>query len=130
MKKINTMRVALATIFFCALFIFLAPQISHWLSKIETPALAAPQSTHSYTIPVIHTGTVYEAMTSFASSSTFSFTGKVHPELGFFIEEIGGVKNDNGTYWTLYINDMYSEKGASNTIVGPGDKVQWIFTKL
>lgn len=88
-------------------------------------------TTSLYTVPVTKDDSVYEAMNLFASSShEFTFKGKTYPELGFFVEEIGGIKNAHGFYWTLYVNNVYSNKGASTHPVHPGDKVEWRYEKL
>ena len=51
--------------------------------------------------------------------------------LGLFIESIDGIKNDNQKqiYWQLYVNDIYSQLGASSVIVSPGDTVTWKYKK-
>lgn len=82
-----------------------------------------PQS--SYTIPVTSTGTVLEVMSAFATSSDFEFSGRNFSGLGLLIEEIEGVGNKGGFYWTLFINNELSERGVSSAHVSPGDVVEW-----
>lgn len=72
---------------------------------------------------------VYEAMTALASTTDFTFKSKYYPGLGFFIEEINGVKNADGFYWTLYINGRYSTVGASQYILKDKDRYEWKYEK-
>jgi len=84
-----------------------------------------------YSLSATATGTVYEMMNYAASSTrTFSFIGKTYPSLGFFVEQIGGKENSDGFYWTLYVNGVYSNKGASAQEVYPGDRIEWRYEKL
>lgn len=83
-----------------------------------------------YTIPVTETGTALEAMRRYTNgASDFSFTTRAFPGLGEFIESINGVPNDNGFYWTLFINGALSEYGASSLSVAPGDLLEWRYQK-
>ncbi len=92
---------------------------------------AVASTTSIYSVPVVNTGSVYDAMRAFASTSdSFSFKGTLYDGLGFFVEEIGGQPNEKGFYWTLYVNSTYSSKGASGETVTPGDVVEWKFIKL
>ena len=67
---------------------------------------------------------VFEAMQK-AASEGLSFSGKEHPGLGFFVDSINGKKAEGGYYWFLYINGESSSTGASQTLVRPGDAVEW-----
>lgn len=97
----------------------------------ETVKTIIATTTSLYIIPITKDNSVYEAMNLFASSShEFTFKGKTYPELGFFVEEIGGLQNAHGFYWTLYVNNIYSNKGASTHSVHAGDKVEWRYEKL
>lgn len=60
-----------------------------------------------------------------ATTEGLSFSGKEHPSLGFFVDSINGKKAEGGYYWFLYINGESSSTGASQTLVGPGDAVEW-----
>ncbi len=65
-----------------------------------------------------------------SSPASFSFKGKTYPDLGFFVEEIGGVPNADGYYWTLYVNGTYSTDGASKKAVKAGDAIEWKYLSL
>jgi len=89
----------------------------------------APSPLHQYTIPVSSEGTVLEVMNAYAAQSDFSFSGREFAGLGLLIEEIGGLKNAGGFYWTLYINNKLSEKGVSSVRVAPPNIVEWRYQK-
>ena len=72
-------------------------------------------------------GAALDAMHAFADASDFSFSGRNFPGLGFFVEEMGELKNGGGNYWFLYVNGESSQKGASQTRVHAGDVVEWRF---
>ena len=71
--------------------------------------------------------TVYEAMVLLSASTTadFNFKAKEYSGIGYFIEEINGVKNAGGKYWTLYVNGKYAMVGVSDYKLSAGDKVEW-----
>lgn len=84
----------------------------------------------SYSVPALNGATVFDSMTAYASSSSsFSFKERSFEGLGYFIDEIGGRKNADGFYWTLYVNGIYSDKGASNTVLEVGDLIEWKYEK-
>lgn len=68
-------------------------------------------------------------MEAYAEKSDFSFSGRDFPGLGFFVEEINGKKNANGSYWFLYVNGTSSETGVSQTRVREGDSIEWRYEK-
>lgn len=83
-----------------------------------------------YTVPVLSNTTVIAAMEAYAEVNlNFSFSGSEFPGLGLFVEEMGGLRNGGGFYWTLFINNELSEKGASQMEVSPSDTVEWRYQK-
>jgi len=78
-----------------------------------------------YPVYVEAGSTVLDAMREVASSSSFTFTGREHPGLGFFVESLNGKKSVDGYYWFLYVNGASSDTGASQTVLHPGDIVEW-----
>jgi hypothetical protein len=60
-----------------------------------------------------------------ATKNGLVFSGREYPSLGFFVETINGKTTGNGYYWFLYINDESSSHGASQTLVRPGDEIEW-----
>jgi len=84
----------------------------------------------SYTIPVLSETTVFQTMEAYAETNVeFTFSVREFSGLGFFIEDIGGLKNRDGYYWTLFINNTLSEKGVSTAKVSPGDIVELRYQK-
>jgi len=83
----------------------------------------------NYSLDVPIGSTAYDAMNILASSTDFSFTTQLYPGLGYFIEEINGVKNQNGMYWTLYVNGAYSNVGVSDYKISFGDVIEWKYEK-
>lgn len=98
--------------------------VSPSISRISLVA-----GTFSRTIDVPDGISVYDAMKLAASTTPFDFKATYYSGLGYFVEQIGGVKNSGGTYWTLYVNGEYSMVGASDRRIRSGDRVEWKFEK-
>lgn len=82
-----------------------------------------------YTASVPTNSSVYDAMNIISSTTSFRFKAKYYSGLGYFIQEVNEITNLNGTYWTLYINGLYSTKGASQYVLKNGDIIEWKFEK-
>lgn len=95
-------------------------------NKIRISIIAGDES---YTEDVPSGSTVYDAMNILAKTTIFSFKSVSYPGLGYFVEEINGEKNQNGAYWTLYVNGKYSPVGASSYKLTTGDSVEWRYEK-
>lgn len=50
-------------------------------------------------------------------------------DLGIFIESIGGIKNNNDSYWQYWVNNQYSTKGVSSYVIQPNDVIEFKFIK-
>jgi len=52
-------------------------------------------------------------------------------EMGVFVESIDGIGNDLGSdkFWQYWINNQYSEIGASSYKLKAGDSVEWKYIK-
>ena len=72
--------------------------------------------------------TVLELMRAL-SSEGLTFSGKEYTGLGYFVESINGTKAESGMYWSLYKNGTYSEFGAAQAKVAPGDQFEWRLEK-
>jgi hypothetical protein len=83
----------------------------------------------SYIVAVSPDKTVMDAMRRLESSGDITLTGKEYPSMGFFVESINGKRNSADRYWILYINGKLSDSGASQTIVHPGDSIEWRYEK-
>ncbi len=82
-----------------------------------------------YSLAVSAGSSIYDAMNILASTTDFSFKASFYPGLGYFIDEINGIKNQSGEYWTLYVDGSYSNVGASSYKLKDGDSVEWKYEK-
>lgn len=49
---------------------------------------------------------------------------------GVFVTGIGEVVNTNLQYWAFYVNGEYSQTGASQTFLEPGDEIRFVYEKI
>jgi hypothetical protein len=85
--------------------------------------------TETYTVAVPIQATIFDAMQILASTTSFRFEAKHYAGLGYFIESINGIRNEDGWYWTLYVDDAFAKKGASQYELKHGDRVEWKYEK-
>lgn len=87
-----------------------------------------------YEVSLPENSSVYEMMKMIRSENPdFSFNGKEYSGLGFFVEEINGVRNNKDSrenYWIYYINGKKAEAGISNYIVKSGDEILWKYEEM
>lgn len=93
--------------------------------NIETVTLKI--NNQEYNTNLGESNTVYEVMEKLAQESNFSFSGKEYSSLGFFVDEINGVKNNNktGEYWIYYVNGVSAKVGISNYLLNNNDLIEW-----
>lgn len=74
---------------------------------------------------------VYDLMLSLEEQGKISFKGKNFSGLGFFVEEINGLKNNSqpGYYWIYYVNGKSASVGISNYIIKSNDLIVWKYEK-
>jgi hypothetical protein len=84
-----------------------------------------------YEISVPEKSTVYELMDLLRLKNEISFQGKTASGLGFFVDEILGIKNNpsENTYWIYYINGKAAPVGISNYVLKPNDVINWKYEK-
>src|SRR3989344_5000419 len=76
-------------------------------------------------------GTVFDILKEVTEKNEIGLEYKDYGSgLGMFVESIGGVKGSgaNSAWWQFWVNDEYSEKGASSVAAAPGDAIKWKFT--
>jgi hypothetical protein len=106
----------------------------------SSPATDDPTETVSTTFTIDNTKyaikvkpgtTAFEGMIKLKESNQISFSAKKFSGLGYFIEEINGIKNSpsTGFYWTLYINNQEAKIGVSNYILKPNDIITWRYMR-
>ena len=84
-----------------------------------------------YEISVPENSSVYELMEKLQQETDFRFSGKNYPEMGFFVEEINGIKNNpkNSQYWIYYVNNKSANQGISGLKIKQGDIIMWKYEK-
>lgn len=84
-----------------------------------------------YAIAVPANQTVYDLMAALKQRGDFDFQGKNSRGLGFFVEEINGVRNNpkESTFWIYYINGKGAELGISNYTLKINDIITWKYEK-
>lgn len=78
----------------------------------------------NYSVKVEKDATVYDVMKN-AEKEGFSFLGREYPQLGFFVDEINGIKNESNKYWIYYVNETEASVGVSKYIIKEGDIISW-----
>jgi hypothetical protein len=69
---------------------------------------------------------VYDLMNLLKIKNKIKFSGKNYQELGFFVEEINGLKNNPaGENWLYYVNGQPVQVGVSNYKIKNGDTIEW-----
>lgn len=69
---------------------------------------------------------VYDLMNLLKTENKINFSGKNYAELGFFVEEINGIKNNPaGKNWIYYINGRPAQVGVSNYLIKNNDLIEW-----
>ncbi len=72
---------------------------------------------------------VYDFMDRLRSEGRISFKEKNYSGIGKFIEEINGVRGENGKYWIYYVNGKKMSLGVSSVKIKTGDVVSWKYEK-
>jgi hypothetical protein len=80
-----------------------------------------------YAISLPANQTVYDLMLALKNRGDFDFKGKGSAGLGWFVEEINGVKNNSfkNIFWFYYVNGQSASVGISNYILKPNDLISW-----
>ena len=104
---------------------------SQQFNNLAIQQLSTPVTVHidnkDYQTEFTSSTTVYDLMTKLKSEGEVSFSGKEYSGMGFFVDEINGVKNDNlaGKYWIYYVNGQSAQVGISNYVLKPNDLIEW-----
>jgi len=75
---------------------------------------------------------VFDLMTVAKKQGKVSFNGSNYSGIGFFVEEIDGIRNDpkNNLFWFYYVNGRKAGVGITGYILREGDEVEWKFEKF
>jgi len=84
-----------------------------------------------YPLVLPEKSTAYDAMQALVSNKQISVLMKEFGGIGYFVEEINGLKNNNqtGEYWIYYINDISAKVGISAYTLKQNDKITWKYEK-
>jgi len=96
------------------------------VESLEIPIYVGESSYH---VSVPAGSSVFDAMSAAKARAGLIFLAYTYSGLGYFVEEINGIRNGQGEYWTLYVNGVYSKVGASSYELRKGDTVEWKFEK-
>lgn len=69
--------------------------------------------------------TLYQVMSRAQEGEIISFSAKEYGALGFFIEEVGGLRHGDGGNLMYYVNDEEALVGVSNYKPNDGDVIEW-----
>jgi hypothetical protein len=103
-------------------------------NRAETPLAISPEKIYLNFIingKAIKTqapagSSVYDLMVKMQNENKIKFNGKTYPDLGFFVEEINGLKNNLiGENWLYYVNGRPAQVGISNYKLKQGDIIEW-----
>lgn len=133
----------LSLIIFAGGVYFLAQEIGSLPVKSLTEKLAinkAKQTEVSYWINsgsgepkefkfnVNSSSTVFSLLQEISKQDASELKFKIYPEMGVFVESIGGVENGtDNKYWQYWVNDKLGEVAADKKFVKAGDKIEWKF---
>jgi len=87
--------------------------------------LGFPDAKYEVLIP--QGSTVYDLLGKASLQYGFSFSGKSFPGMGFFVEEVNGLRQNprTGKYWIYYINSRKAEVGISVYQLKTHDVISW-----
>ncbi len=81
-----------------------------------------------YKLNVNSSSTVFSLLQEISKQGAFELKFKVYPEMGVFVESIGGVANGtDNKYWQYWVNAQLGEVAADKKFVKTGDKIEWKF---
>ena len=75
--------------------------------------------------------TAADLLEKVTSENNLELVKKDYGELGVFVESIGDTANDTrgDHYWQYWVNNVYAQIGASNSILNDGDIIEWKFIR-
>ena len=68
---------------------------------------------------------LYDALVQEEKEGRIDFSGKMYPNLGFFVTDIGTLHSGNGKNLIYYINGKEATVGVSSYTLKDGDVIEW-----
>jgi len=158
MKKLIKLLLALVAIFFAVSTIFSNPININWIGGVSGPRndswfssiswndfssnviYATKNSMKNYDkdgqvivlVSDISDGSTILNLMESKPSSEFTYSGKNFSGIGFFIEEINGIKNipEDNIYWTVLVNEGETSVGVSEQVINTGDTIKFILDSV
>ena len=80
-----------------------------------------------YPVGLAEKSTAYDAMSKLVADKKIAATFKEFSGMGYFVDEIDGVKTDNknGKYWIYYLNNEPAKMGISAYVLKNTDLITW-----
>ena len=78
--------------------------------------------------------TAYGLLLAAQTQGNYSVTATTDYQWGLFIESIanwgncGDCQNEDGYWWTYFVNDESGQVAANRQIVNNGDTIEWLYT--
>lgn len=98
--------------------------------EIKNPVnLTVEINDKQYALQLPEKSTAYDAMQKLISDNKITVSLKEFKGIGYFIEEINGLKNNNetGEYWIYYINGQSAKMGISSYTLKNNDLIKWTY---
>jgi len=108
------------------------PTVNQQTDKTEQNIGATMEVGEKIETKILKNGTTaFQFMQMLKEESKLSFSGTDYPDMGFFVEEINGIKNDSkqNYYWMYYINDQPAVEGISAYVLKNNDRITWKYEK-
>ena len=96
----------------------------------ENLQISLKVGTQTYALGVEPGATVLQTMQKLSTESDFSFNGREFPGLGYFVEEINGIKGNADKFWAYYVNDILASVGVSQYVLKTGDIINFKYEKI
>lgn len=109
-----------------------SPSATPTITKTVTMTMQAPTTSKTLHLPVNGQVTVADMLKVAQDKGTQIKTKDFGGSLGVFVESMMGISNDlnTQTYWTLYINNIRAQVGASTATVSAEDSILWKYEHI
>ncbi|TSC72451.1 MAG: hypothetical protein G01um101438_535 [Parcubacteria group bacterium Gr01-1014_38] len=102
-------------------------------TQIITLEIRGPEGSATYRLPAQAEASVADLLVRASLEQGLRLETKDYGgSLGIFVKALNGSRNDpkRKLYWSLYVNGVFSQLGASSARVRPGDSVTWAYEPM